>query len=43
MQLMHPRDEGRQLTGRIEMDDACLGGKQHVRTPGRGAEKQGPA
>jgi hypothetical protein len=40
MEVMRQREEGRQLTGRIEMDDAYLGGEQHGGTPGRGSENK---
>ena len=35
MEVMREREEGRQLTGRIEMDDAYLGGERHGGTAGR--------
>jgi hypothetical protein len=37
MEVMRLREEPRQLTGRVEMDDAYLGGK-----PGRGSENKVP-
>jgi ribosomal protein L37AE/L43A len=40
MEVMRQREEDRQLTGRIEMDDAYLGGEQHGGTPGRGSENK---
>ena len=40
MQVMGDRDEG-VLTGRVEIDDAYLGG-EHAGTPGRGSENKVP-
>ena len=40
MEVMRQREEGRQLTGRIEMDDAYLGGERHSGTAGRGSENK---
>jgi len=40
MQVMFLREEGRQLTGRIEADDAYLGGERQGGTPGRGSENK---
>jgi len=40
LEVMHQREEGRQLTGRIEMDDAYLGGERHGGTTGRGSENK---
>lgn len=40
LEVMHQREQGRQLTGRIEMDDAYLGGEHHGGTPGRGSENK---
>ena len=41
MQVMGNRDEGLVLTGRVEIDDASLGGER-AGTPGRGSENQVP-
>lgn len=41
MQVMADRDEGLVLTGRVEIDDAYLGG-EHAGTPGRGSENKVP-
>jgi ribosomal protein L37AE/L43A len=41
MQVMVDRDEALVLTGRVEIDDAYLGG-EHAGTPGRGSENQVP-
>ena len=43
MKVMRQREEGRQLTGRIQMDDAYLGGERHGGTAGRGSEGSWPA
>jgi hypothetical protein len=40
LEVMRQREEGRQLTGRIEMDDAYLGGERHGGTAGRGSENK---
>ena len=40
MEVMRPREEGRQLTGRIEMDDAYLGGERNGGKAGRGSENK---
>ena len=40
MEVMRQREEGRQLTGRIEMDDAYLGGERHGGCTGRGSENK---
>ena len=40
MEVMRQREEGRQLTGRIEMDDAYLGGERHGGCAGRGSENK---
>lgn len=37
MQVMLEREAGRQLTGRVEIDDAYLGGEHHGGKPGRGS------
>jgi transposase-like protein len=37
MEVMRLREQGRQLTGRVEIDDAYLGGECHGGTPGRGS------
>jgi transposase-like protein len=37
MEVMHVREQGRQLTGRVEIDDAYLGGECQGGTPGRGS------
>ena len=41
MQVMRDRDEGWGLTGRVEIDEAYLGG-EHAGTPGRGSENKVP-
>jgi transposase-like protein len=40
MEVMLQREDGRQLTGRVEIDDAYLGGEHHGGTPGRGSENK---
>jgi len=40
LEVMRQREEGRQLSGRIEMDDAYLGGERHGGTAGRGSENK---
>ena len=40
MEVMLRREEGRQLTGRIEADDAYLGGERPGGKPGRGSENK---
>jgi transposase-like protein len=40
MQVMFLREESRQLTGRIEADDAYLGGQRVGGKPGRGSENK---
>src|SRR5450631_2646650 len=40
MEVMVLREEGRQLTGRIEADDAYLGGERPGGMPGRGSENK---
>lgn len=42
METMRLREEGRQLTGRVEIDDACLGGALPGDTPGRGSQNKVP-
>ena len=42
MEVMRLRESGRQLTGRVEMDDAYLGGALSGGTPGRGSENKVP-
>ena len=42
MEVMRLREDGRQLTGRVEIDDAYLGGVLHGGTPGRGSENKVP-
>ena len=37
MEVMRLREESRQLTGRVEIDDAYLGGEHHGGKPGRGS------
>ena len=37
MEVMLDREKGRQLTGRVEIDDAYLGGEHHGGKPGRGS------
>jgi hypothetical protein len=39
-EVMRQRGAGRQLTGRIEVDDAYLGGERHGGTAGRGSENK---
>ena len=41
LQVMHERNQGEKLTGRIEIDDAYLGGERQGK-PGRGAEHTFP-
>ena len=38
MEVMFRREQGRRLTGRIEADDAYLGGQRPGGKPGRGSE-----
>jgi len=40
LEVMRQREDGRQLTGRIEMDDAYLGVQRHGGTTGRGSENK---
>lgn len=40
LEVMRQREAGRQLTGRIEMDDAYLGGQRRGGTVGRGSENK---
>ena len=40
MEVMFLREEGRQLTGRVEADDAYLGGERRGGKPGRGSENK---
>jgi transposase-like protein len=40
MEVMFLREEGRQLSGRIEADDAYLGGERRGGKPGRGSENK---
>ena len=40
MEVMRLREESRQLTGRVEMDDAYLGGQRPGGKPGRGSENK---
>jgi len=40
MEVMFLREQPRQLTGRIELDDAYLGGQRQGGTPGRGSENK---
>lgn len=40
MEVMFLREEGRKLTGRIEADDAYLGGQRAGGKPGRGSENK---
>jgi transposase-like protein len=42
MEVMRQREEGRRLTGRVEIDDAYLGGERHGGKPGRGSENKIP-
>lgn len=42
MQVMFEREESRQLTGRVEIDDAYLGGEHHGGKPGRGSPNKTP-
>jgi len=40
MEVMRLREDGRQLTGRVEIDDAYLGGQRSGGKPGRGSENK---
>ena len=42
MQVMVEREQGRQLTGRVEIDDAYLGGEVHGGKAGRGSPNKVP-
>lgn len=42
MEVMFLREEGRQLSGRIELDDSYLGGERSGGKPGRGSENKVP-
>ena len=42
LEVMRQREQGRQLTGRVEMDDAYLGGERTGGTVGRGSENKVP-
>lgn len=42
MEVMRLREESRQLTGRVEMDDAYLGGQRRGGKSGRGSENKVP-
>ena len=42
MQVMLVREEDRQLTGRVEIDDAYVGGELHGGKPGRGSPNKMP-
>ena len=42
MQVMLVREEDRQLTGRVEIDDAYVGGEHHGGKPGRGSPNKVP-
>jgi transposase-like protein len=42
MEVMRLREDSRQLTGRVEIDDAYLGGALPGGTPGRGSENKVP-
>ena len=42
MQVMVDREQGRQLTGRVEIDDAYLGGEVHGGKAGRGSPNKVP-
>jgi len=42
MEVMRLREDSRQLTGRVEIDDAYLGGVLPGGTPGRGSENKVP-
>jgi hypothetical protein len=43
MEVMRQREDSRQLTGRVEIDDAYLGGESTGGKTGRGADKKVPA
>ena len=42
MEAMTEREEGRQLTGFVQVDDAYLGGERNGGKPGRGSENKQP-
>jgi transposase-like protein len=42
MEVMRQREESRKLTGRVEIDDAYLGGEYHGGKPGRGSPNKVP-
>lgn len=42
MEVMRRREDSRQLSGRVEIDDAYLGGALQGGTPGRGSENKVP-
>ena len=42
LEVMFEREEGRQLTGRVEIDDSYLGGEHHGGKPGRGSPNKAP-
>ena len=42
MEVMRQREDSRQLTGRVEIDDSYLGGALPGGTPGRGSENKVP-
>ena len=42
MEVMRRREDSRQLTGRVEIDDAYLGGEHHGGKPGRGSPNKVP-
>ena len=42
LQVMYVREEARQLDGRVEIDDAYLGGELPAGKPGRGSENKVP-
>ena len=42
LQVMVEREDSRQLTGRVEIDDAYLGGEHHGGKPGRGSPNKTP-
>ena len=42
LQVMFEREDSRQLSGRVEIDDAYLGGEHHGGKPGRGSPNKVP-
>lgn len=42
MEVMRLREDSRRLTGRVEIDDACLGGERSGGKTGRGSENKVP-